>query len=947
MNTLLLMCQGRTVLYERKTVRKLRAALDEHTSAAPKNSKPSRLPRLARDDSERSFEKFVRAIRQCASLPDARKFRSEVLRQIKRESEMPNRDQTYLRRLEIGRKLLDQRVIDLSSQLRSASGSLDAASDAGRKETRSDPSKMSLRDVLYDASGLSYFMEYMDRLQLVAMVQFWIVVDGFRSPLDQDLTSGTRTLIATDSWDRSDRDVMVQITGSYFSRPELKVPQKLQSVVDMFLKAGDGATYQQYSAARRAVLTVQESLYEEMDATHFSAFKRSDLYYKWLATDVFPVAASVNGDMPEQQNSNQPQGLTKSILASTKNQELRRAIASSSDLPSVSRRSVKIAEPRRSLDDASERPPLFDEDEDEDPLTRSTQSLPSIHEDMLPPSNGDQTKMMSAVQAALDEIVDEEPDQDSVFSGWRSVTPDLNESRVSVFDSAPSSNPIPISQGPKPSLSSLGLVGTPSRRTVFSEGDLFGENEGLWEEDRDEDETVERPGGEEDIHEAAPGDLGLSELVQSLSLEIDKLEAQLKVVEALMNKAELTNNTAELRILRKSKSSLDREIHRKELQRQQYIIQKSENDLYGKADISIKSIMVGTEPDGHEYALYVIEVQRRGGEKAPLVTWAIARRYSEFHDLHRQLRKRHPSIRELEFPRRQMMLTLQKDFLKKRSAALQKYLRELLSRPQICRSLEFRAFLSQQAIRPIADTNGEQIDKQDFITRIYNSVTDGMEEFIGNVPVLDQLSAAGQNLITAASGASLPGLQGANLAMPSIADNPREAAEAQAEINAFETRQDPEMVTFIKPICDIFLELFQLNQGNNWLRGRAVVVVTQQLLGGTIERKVRDTYKAHTSEDNIARYLDLLRDTMWPGGRFRTSPPARTETQKAASRQNASVVLATLLPDLAGGVVGRGNAANAGRRIFGTMNNERLNLHLAYTILDEIVDGILGVRVGR
>ncbi len=48
------------------------------------------------------------------------------------------------------------------------------------------------------------------------------------------------------------------------------------------------------------------------------------------------------------------------------------------------------------------------------------------------------------------------------------------------------------------------------------------------------------------------------------------------------------------------------------------------------------------------------------------------------------------------------------------------------------------------------------------------------------------------------------------------------AAEAEAELSAFENK---ELEPFIKPICDIFLEVFELNRGNNWLRGRAVVVV--------------------------------------------------------------------------------------------------------------------------
>ncbi|KAL1842446.1 hypothetical protein VTK73DRAFT_3122 [Phialemonium thermophilum] len=49
-------------------------------------------------------------------------------------------------------------------------------------------------------------------------------------------------------------------------------------------------------------------------------------------------------------------------------------------------------------------------------------------------------------------------------------------------------------------------------------------------------------------------------------------------------------------------------------------------------------------------------------------------------------------------------------------------------------------------------------------------------------------------------------------------------------------------------------------------------------------------------------------------------------------------MLATLVPDLAGSVVGRLNAQAASRRIFATLNNARLNTHLVYTVFDEILD---------
>jgi sorting nexin-25 len=51
------------------------------------------------------------------------------------------------------------------------------------------------------------------------------------------------------------------------------------------------------------------------------------------------------------------------------------------------------------------------------------------------------------------------------------------------------------------------------------------------------------------------------------------------------------------------------------------------------------------------------------------------RRYSEFHELHQRLRAKYPSVRQLEFPRRRVVMKLQSDFLHKRRLALEKYLR--------------------------------------------------------------------------------------------------------------------------------------------------------------------------------------------------------------------------------------------------------------------------------
>jgi len=319
----------------------------------------------------------------------------------------------------------------------------------------------------------------------------------------------------------------------------------------------------------------------------------------------------------------------------------------------------------------------------------------------------------------------------------------------------------------------------------------------------------------------------------------------------------------------------------------------------------------------------LIEVHREGGEHMPAAQWVVARRYSEFFNLHQQLRANFPPVRDLDFPRRRVVMHLQRDFLEKRRIALEKYLKSLLLIPDVCRSRDFRAFLSVRSIAPALGPASAGEKGQDFITRLYNSISDGMEDVLGNLPLpmpmLDQLSTASTSLITTA----LQQHQAANGGAPVTGGPLSDAAEAEAELAAFDNaKAGGEQMPFVKPICDLFLEAFELNRGSSWLRGRAVVVVLHQLLGGTIEKKVREQVKVLCQEDSVLKYLGLVKGTLEQSGGPPKAP--RTAKEKMKSKNEAGEVLATLVPDMAASVVGRANAVAAGRRLFAAFNNERL-----------------------
>jgi sorting nexin-25 len=144
---------------------------------------------------------------------------------------------------------------------------------------------------------------------------------------------------------------------------------------------------------------------------------------------------------------------------------------------------------------------------------------------------------------------------------------------------------------------------------------------------------------------------------------------------------------------------------------------------------------------------------------------------------------------------------------------------------------------------------------------------------------------------------------------------------------------------FTAPICDLFVELFDLKENkNNWLRRQAIVVILQQLLGSTIERKVRDTFRSSLQPDSIEKVLLSFQELLFPDGVRRPPSDPRADSEKHDTKVRASKKVGLLIPDVAANMIGRSNARRGARRVFGALQDQRLNQQLVLCMFDEIFD---------
>ena len=422
---------------------------------------------------------------------------------------------------------------------------------------------------------------------------------------------------------------------------------------------------------------------------------------------------------------------------------------------------------------------------------------------------------------------------------------------------------------------------------------------------------------------AAPSVLELPVEIDRIAARVNKLENQENVLSALLRKAELTGSQSELKILQKSMDALRREISELSFQKRQFETQESESRLApGRTSVSITGTSVGQAPDGRpggEYAVYLVEVHQLAEDGVTQTAgWMVPRRFSEFVALHSALKEKYQAVRTLELPGKRLVTSLSTNLIQQRKVALEKYLQAVVQIPPICTDRAFRAFLSQQNIGSLnPKTRGGPVDPsaasafdiipgQGAIRNLFRTVTTGMDDLFGGPSMLDALivrlsQQAADFAGSVSTAAQTEDLISSVFGSAATARSTGSDADAPIDLLALSaaglTPVDGEGLTyFTTPIADLLVEIFDLKDSGSWLRRQAMVIILQQVLGGTIERKVREAISINLSGDALLPHIEMITNLMWPDGKVRPPSIPRTTEEKLQTRESAYRKLAHLMP---------------------------------------------------
>lgn len=159
--------------------------------------------------------------------------------------------------------------------------------------------------------------------------------------------------------------------------------------------------------------------------------------------------------------------------------------------------------------------------------------------------------------------------------------------------------------------------------------------------------------------------------------------------------------------------------------------------------------------------------------------------------------------------------------------------------PLACESEDLRAFLSRQETfnesgNTVTPKAPSVFPGQDIMRTMYRSVAESFDDMFFGPSMLDIMIQRLSRQAAEFTGIVGSGVHDEDLVANAVKSPDETLLNMPGDLKALGGESSTS--TFTTPICDLILSVFELDQKKNWLRRQAVLVILQQVLGGTIER---------------------------------------------------------------------------------------------------------------
>ncbi|KAJ2868615.1 tRNA (guanine-N(7)-)-methyltransferase (tRNA(m7G46)-methyltransferase), partial [Coemansia asiatica] len=296
-----------------------------------------------------------------------------------------------------------------------------------------------------------------------------------------------------------------------------------------------------------------------------------------------------------------------------------------------------------------------------------------------------------------------------------------------------------------------------------------------------------------------------------------------------------------------------------------------------------------------------------------------------------------------------------------RRVGLERYVQGLLADPKICAALPLKLFLSSTSppdagLVPGDRSNGNSNSNG---VRIGDGEEDDDDDDDDDGKVAGWMATihktVGQDIEGVTGADSMLELivleLGAQVAMQQSYQQQHYQQQQQQQqqhlTSPVSNAADPTQGAFVDPLSDLFVEVFGLKNRRNWLRRQAISILLRHIVGGTVERRIRDVFGTLVGDQQLAQLVGNLRGSLWPENPSRPGTfmhfqgfKKRSDEEKLESARKARTQILWYIPRILGGMVGKKNARDGAQKLIDAVQLQKPNLNLVLHIFDALI-GVL------